>query len=84
MSAKPDTIYMTSDISSVTGLGRHTVYYYLTLGLIAETGRTWRGNYRYFDQSVIERLQKIIALRAEGLSLDAIKERLEELGHELL
>jgi DNA-binding transcriptional MerR regulator len=78
MSKKPDTIYMTSDLVSVTGLGRHTVYYYLKLGLIEETGRTWRGNYRYFNQSVVERLQQIIALRAEGLSLDAIKQRLEE------
>jgi DNA-binding transcriptional MerR regulator len=78
MSETPDTIYMTSDLVSVTGLGRHTVYYYLKLGLIKETGRTWRGNYRYFDQAVVERLQQIIALRAEGLSLDAIKQRLEE------
>ena len=78
MSDTSDTIYMTSDLVSVTGLGRHTVYYYLKLGLIKETGRTWRGNYRYFNQSVIERLQKIIALRAEGLSLNAIKQRLED------
>jgi DNA-binding transcriptional MerR regulator len=78
MSGIPDTIYMTSDLVSVTGLGRHTIYYYLKLGLIEETGRTWRGNYRYFNQSVVERLQQIIDLRAEGLSLDAIKQRLEE------
>jgi DNA-binding transcriptional MerR regulator len=77
MSEAPDTIYMISDLVSVTGLGRHTVYYYLKLGLIEETGRTWRGNYRYFNQSVVERLQQIIALRAEGLSLEAIKQRLE-------
>ena len=78
MSTVDATIYMISDLVSVTGLGRHTVYYYLKRGLIKETGRTWRGNYRYFDQTVVERLQKIITLRAEGLSLEDIKTRLEE------
>ena len=68
---------MISDIVSEIGLSRHTVNFYLKLGLIQESARTV-SNYRLFDQSVIDRLRRIIRLRAEGKSLDDIKAILEE------
>jgi DNA-binding transcriptional MerR regulator len=40
-------IYMISDLASVTGLSRHTLNFYLKLGLIKESGRT-ESNYRFF------------------------------------
>lgn len=71
------TIYMISDVASVTGLSRHTLNFYLKIGLIEESGRTV-SNYRFFDQSVVDRLEAIIRLRQEGHSLRAIKALLED------
>ena len=70
-------IYMISDLASVTGLSRHTLNFYLKLGLIEESGRT-ESNYRFFDQAVVDRLHHIIALREKGHSLQHIKARLKD------
>ena len=70
-------IYMISDLASVTGLSRYTLNFYLKLGLIEESGRT-ESNYRFFDQTVVDRLHRIICLRNEGLTLQQIKALLED------
>ena len=70
-------IYMISDLASVTGLSRHTLNFYLNLGLIEESGRT-ESNYRFFDQTVVDRLHRIIYLRHKGLTLQQIKALLED------
>jgi MerR family transcriptional regulator, copper efflux regulator len=69
-------IYMISDLASVTGLSRYTLNFYLKLGLIEESGRT-ESNYRFFDQTVVDRLHRIIGLRHEGFTLQQIKAHLE-------
>ena len=69
-------IYMISDLASATGLSRYTLNFYLKLGLIEESGRT-ESNYRFFDQPVVDRLQRIICLRHTGLTLQQIKTLLE-------
>lgn len=69
-------IYMISDLASATGLSRYTLNFYLKLGLIEESGRT-ESNYRFFDQTVVDRLQRIICLRHTGLTLQQIKTLLE-------
>ena len=69
-------IYMISDLASTTGLSRYTLNFYLKLGLIEESGRT-ESNYRFFDQTVVDRLHRIIGLRHEGLTLQQIKAHLE-------
>jgi MerR family transcriptional regulator, copper efflux regulator len=69
-------IYMISDLASVTGLSRHTLNFYLNLGLIKESGRT-ESNYRFFDQVVVDRLHDIIRLRRAGRTLKQIKALLE-------
>ncbi len=71
------TIYMISDVASATGLSRHTLNFYLKLGLIEESGRTV-SNYRFFDQAVVDRLKEIIHLREEGHTLNEIKALLED------
>jgi DNA-binding transcriptional MerR regulator len=68
---------MISDLASVTGLSRHTLNFYLKLGLIEESGRT-ESNYRFFDQTVVDRLHRIICLRYKGLTLQQIKALLED------
>jgi DNA-binding transcriptional MerR regulator len=67
---------MISDLAAATGLSRHALNFYLKLGLIEESGRT-ESNYRFFDQTVVDRLHRIICLRREGLSLQQIKALLE-------
>jgi DNA-binding transcriptional MerR regulator len=69
-------IYMISDLASVTGLSRYTLNFYLKLGLFEESGRT-DSNYRFFDQTVVDRLHRIISFRNEGLTLQQIKALLE-------
>jgi MerR family copper efflux transcriptional regulator len=69
-------IYMISDLASITGLSRHTLNFYLKLGLIKESGRT-ESNYRFFDQGVVDRLNDIIHLRQTGRSLKQIQALLE-------
>lgn len=70
-------IYMISDLASATGMSRHTLNFYLKLGLIEESGRT-ESNYRFFDQTVVDRLHRIIGLREKGHSLKQIKALLED------
>lgn len=67
---------MISDLASATGLSRHTLNFYMKLGLIEESGRT-ESNYRFFDQAVVNRLRRIIELRQAGHSLQQIKTLLE-------
>jgi DNA-binding transcriptional MerR regulator len=68
---------MISDLASATGLSRHTLNFYLNIGLIEESGRT-ESNYRFFDQAVVNRLNRIIELRSKGHSLQQIKTLLED------
>ncbi len=70
-------LYMISDLASVTGMSRHTLNFYLKLGLIEESGRT-ESNYRFFDQTVVDRLHHIIRLREDRHSLKQIKALLED------
>lgn len=70
-------IYMISDLASATGLSRHTLNFYLKLGLIQESGRT-ESNYRLFDQAVVDRLHHIIRLRQAGWTLKQIHARVED------
>ncbi len=66
-------IYMLKDISRLSGQSIHTVKFYLTRGLIHEIGRTPETGFRYFDDSTVERLQRIRALRKERKSLNEIQ-----------
>jgi MerR family copper efflux transcriptional regulator len=70
---------MISDLASVTGFSRHTLNFYLKIGLIQESGRT-ESNYRFFDQTVVDRLNCIIRLRQERHTLNEIKGLLERDG----
>jgi MerR family transcriptional regulator, copper efflux regulator len=55
---------------------KRTIDYYTTIGLLkAERSAS---NYRYYDQSAIERLHYIEKCKAEGMSLDKIKKEMLE------
>ncbi len=70
------TIYLIKDLSRATGHSIYTLKYYLQIGLLKEIGRSPETNFRYFDDSTIDRLKEIRKLRMEGYSLRKIDERL--------
>ncbi len=71
-------IYLIKDLSHLSGLSIYTIKYYLKLGLIKETGRSPETNFRYFDNSTLETLRKIISYRKENISLSKIEDLLRE------
>ena len=68
------SIYLIKDLSRLSGLSVYTIKYYLKLGLVKEISRSQETNFRYFDDSTLERLLKIIAMRREKVSLAKIKD----------
>jgi DNA-binding transcriptional MerR regulator len=70
------SIYLIKDVARLSGLSIYTVKYYLKLGLLKEVGRSPETNFRYFDDSSIEVLERIKAYRKDGISLKKIRELL--------
>ncbi|MFA5088208.1 MAG: helix-turn-helix domain-containing protein [Candidatus Omnitrophota bacterium] len=70
-------IYLLKDLARLSGYSTHTLKYYLSLGLFHEIGRSPTTNFRYFDDTTIERLKRIKALRAEKLSIREIQGQID-------
>ena len=66
-------IYLIKDVARISGQSIHTIKYYLKLGLIKEVGRSPDTNFRFFDNSTIEALNKIRKLRLKNIPLKEIK-----------
>ena len=73
-------VYLIKDVARLSGLSIYTVKYYLKLGLVTEVGRSQATNFRYFDDSTIERLGEIRVLRKRKISLRKIKGLLNSNG----
>ena len=71
-------LYMIKDVARLSGQSIYTIKFYLKLGLIREVGRSQETRFRYFDDSTLEQLSRIRALRKERKSLAAIKRILSE------
>jgi DNA-binding transcriptional MerR regulator len=69
-------IYLIKDLARLSGFSIHTVKFYLKIGLIKEINRSPETRYRYFDDTSVERLKKIRALRKEGKSIKVIQNEL--------
>lgn len=69
-------IYLIKDLSSVSGQSAYTIKYYLKIGLLSEVGRSPETNFRYFDDTTLERLKKIREMRSQRRSIKEIKEEL--------
>lgn len=69
-------LYLIKDLARSTGLSIDTVKFYLKIGLISEVGRSPETNFRYFDDSTVEALNKIIKLRRQKHSIQEIKNEL--------
>jgi len=59
------------ELSERADVSHRTLHYYERLGLVKPTEREGAG-YRYYDETALERLKKIAALKRLGLSLDEI------------
>ncbi|MDD4879548.1 MAG: MerR family transcriptional regulator [Candidatus Omnitrophica bacterium] len=70
-------LYLVKDLARLTGLSVETVKYYLKIRLISEVGRSPETNFRYFDESTINRLNRIIGLRRDKYPINKIRELLE-------
>lgn len=70
-------IYLIKDLARLSGFSVHTIKFYLKVGLLKEKGRFPETNFRYFDKTVLERLQKIRDLRKQKYSLKKIKNILD-------
>ena len=72
-----EKVYLIKDLARLSGQTVYTLKYYLNIDLIKEVGRSPETNFRYFDDTTIERLKKIRELRRENKSIAEIKEILE-------
>jgi len=69
-----EKVYLIKDLARMSGQTVYTLKYYLNIGLIKEVGRSPETNFRYFNDTTIERLRKIREFRRENKSIAEIKE----------
>ena len=65
-------LYLMKDLSRMSGHSIHTLKFYLQRGLIQEIGRSPETRFRYFDDTTVQRLARIRALRKQDKSLEEI------------
>ncbi|UQZ32730.1 MerR family transcriptional regulator [Paenibacillus sp. PK3_47] len=68
--------YTVKDISTKTGITAHTLRFYEKKGVLPYAERTENG-VRIYDESSIEWIETILALRSTGISLEELKEYVE-------
>ncbi len=66
------------ELAERSGVTVRTIHYYIEQGLLPNPPR--RGKYGEFDESYVDRLRLIRQLKAQRLSLSAIRSRLAEMG----
>ncbi|MHC4698884.1 MAG: MerR family transcriptional regulator [Planctomycetota bacterium] len=66
-------------LGKTSGLARSTLLYYDRLGLLRPKGRT-RGNYRFYTQADVDRLEQICLYRSMGIPLKDIAHLLKNTG----
>ncbi|MCB9763808.1 MAG: MerR family transcriptional regulator [Alphaproteobacteria bacterium] len=71
-----DTTWRIGALAEATGLTVRTLHHYEHLGLLSP-GRT-DGNHRLYDADDVQRLYRVRALRELGLSLEEVRETLEQ------
>ena len=70
------SLYLIKDLARASGHSVYTIKFYLKIGLIKETGRSPETGYRFFDDTTVSRLERIRALRKQGVSLKRIADEL--------
>ena len=72
--------YTIGQLSKVSGLSRSTLLYYHRKGLLTPSGRN-QSNYRLYSGADYLRLEKIMAYRQTGMSLEGIQQALDLESH---
>lgn len=62
-----------ADVARLANLSRHTIQYYLMLGLVKETQRT-PGGHRLFDHHAVQRVKLVHRLNHSGYTLQEIRQ----------
>ena len=71
MADRPGRVWRIGQLATATGLTVRALHHYDHVGLVRPSGRTPAGH-RLYDESDVQRLYQVLALRQLGLSLDAI------------
>ena len=74
---RPPKVYRISELADYVGASRQTIHNYTAMGLLQECGWT-RGGHRLYDESAFERLDSIEDLKAQGMKLGQIRQRLSD------
>ena len=69
--------YSIGDFSRICRLGIKTLRYYHEIGLLEPTRIDRLNGYRYYNETLLERVRRILKLKKLDFSLDEIKELLE-------
>ena len=69
----PPKLYRIGEVVVYSGMSRHTIHNYTTMGLLHES-RWTEGGYRLYDESVFGRLDHIAELKAASKSIEYIRE----------
>ena len=67
--------FRVGELARLCGVNPRTVDFYTNAGLLSPVERS-TGGHRFYDAESVHRMRLIKALRAQGLHLDAIHERL--------
>ena len=66
--------YLIKDLARITGYSIHTLKFYLKIGLINEVFRGPGTNFRYFDETTVQKLKQIRQMRLDDKSIQEIKD----------
>lgn len=78
--AQSENSWKVGELASRTGLSVRALHHYEEIGLLVPSGRTEAGHRLYSEEEVL-RLQQIASLRALGLSLNEVRECIDEEIH---
>jgi len=69
----PPKLYRIGELVDYSGMSRQTIHNYTTMGLLRES-RWSQGGHRLYDESVFERIDRILQLKAKRKSLEFIRQ----------
>lgn len=72
-----EELFTAGELAKLTGTSKRTIRYYDSIGLLRPVSYS-EGGYRYYDETSLEHLQKILMLKYLDFSLEQIQSILEE------
>jgi MerR family transcriptional regulator, thiopeptide resistance regulator len=78
-----EAYYTVKQLATMAGVSARTLHYYDQIGLL-KASRNRANDYRIYDRPALLRLQQILFLRELGMSLEDIRDTLDQPGFDLL